>query len=242
MKRFFYTLLISLLFFISPSKTMAASSKKGSIVTIETTKGVITILLFENTPLHKANFISLIEKHYYDSILFHRVLKGFVIQAGDPQTKNLSTDRSLFGEESAPHTINSEIVKNMHHIRGAVGAAREPDDVNPEKRSSGSHFYIVHGNPQKTVRPEAIEMIEKKLGYQMTEDVKKAYTTTGGAIHLDGEYTIFGHVIQGMEVVDSITEVKCNAKGLPENEDIRIISMTSKELNYKKIDKICNKE
>ena len=160
--------------------------------TIETSKGKMTVKLYEETPLHKENFIKLAGSGFFNGILFHRVINGFMIQTGDPLTKN--PDRAdEWGTGGPGYTIPAEIVKGFTHKKGALAAARRGDFVNPAKESSGSQFYIVQSE--------------------------------GGCRHLDGEYTIFGEVVDGLEVIDKIAAVSTDRYDRPCDE-IKIISVT----------------
>lgn len=152
---------------------------------IVTNYGTIRIKLFEDTPKHRDNFVKLASKRFYDGILFHRVINGFMIQAGDPTTKNPDADRNRFGYNDAGYKIPAEILPAHKHIKGALCAAREGDRANPEKKSSGSQFYLVQ-DPNNCAQ-------------------------------LDGDYTVFGKTISGLEVIDKIAAVKTGARDLPVN-------------------------
>lgn len=241
-------------------------------VLVETTMGNFTVLLYGDTPKHRDNFLKLVEEGYYDSTLFHRVIKEFMIQAGDPDSKTAKPGQHL-GAGGPDYKIDAEIVYPKHfHKRGALAAARQGDQVNPMKQSSGSQFYIVTGQKLDTAqigameqrlqqtraqeifnklameqRDSIIEMqrrgdrtglqaLQDKLieqvdaeiaanpGPGMTDEMKKAYTTVGGAPHLDGAYTVFGEVIDGMETVDKIEKAQTDNADRPKT-DIRILSM-----------------
>lgn len=165
--------------------------------TIRTNKGDITVMLFDETPAHRDNFIKMCDDSFYDSLLFHRVIEAFVIQAGDPTSRGAAPGERL-GEGDADHKIEPEFVDGLVHIRGAVGAAREGDDVNPGRLSSGSHFYIVQG--RNGIDEAAID----KSGINYDDTVRHRYLREGGTPFLDGKYTVFGYVIEGMDVVDEI--------------------------------------
>ena len=240
---------------------------------IETTAGDIVVKLYNETPKHRDNFIKLAQEGTYNGTLFHRVIKDFMIQAGDPQSKNAPKGQSL-GRGDVGYTIPAEFVYPQYfHKRGALSAARQGDNVNPKKESSGCQFYIVTGkvyNDQSLLsmeeqinqmhlqsafnalaqkhmkdiykmrregdqeglmklQDELIEQAEKemagKLRFQFTPEQVKAYTTVGGTPHLDGEYTVFGEVLEGMDVVDKIQRVKTDRNDRPE-EDVVINKVT----------------
>lgn len=159
---------------------------------ITTSKGTMVIKLYDETPLHKANFTKLASRRFYDGILFHRVINGFMIQGGDPFTKDQSK-KNEWGTGGPGYTVPAEFVATLHHKKGAIAAARMGDFVNPEKESSGSQFYIVQSE--------------------------------SGCRHLDGEYTVFGEVVSGLEVIDQIAGVATDRYDRP-LEDVAIISVT----------------
>lgn len=210
---------ISLIFVLTCHITIMYSQ---SMVRLETTKGNVIIRLYDDTPLHRDNFIKLVSEKYYDSILFHRVIQGFMIQTGDPESKHASPGDPLgFGGPS--YKIRAEINPGIFHKKGALAAARQGDAVNPQKESSGSQFYIVHGKPISLLQLESMERTGQHTPF--TESQKLAYTTVGGTPHLDNSYTVFGEVIEGIEVIDSIAGAATDNRNRPV-EDIRIISAT----------------
>jgi peptidyl-prolyl cis-trans isomerase B (cyclophilin B) len=187
-----------------------AGRKKIKIVT---NKGTIIIELYDETPLHRNNMLKLVKQKFYDSILFHRVIKGFMIQAGDPESKTAVAGQR-YGSGGLNYKIPAEFKAGLYHGRGALAAAR---DNNPEKASSSCQFYIVQG--------KVFKEDELRSNYpNMTEEQIKIYTTEGGAPHLDGAYTVFGRVISGMDVVDLIANASRDRYDRPQ-EDIRIIRM-----------------
>ncbi|MCM1068096.1 MAG: peptidylprolyl isomerase [Muribaculaceae bacterium] len=241
-------------------------------VAVKTTAGDFTVLLYGDTPKHRDNFVRLVKDGYYDGTLFHRVIKDFMIQAGDPDSKNAAPGKML-GAGGPDYKIDAEIVFPRHfHKRGALAAARQGDQVNPMKQSSGSQFYVVTGrkmsesdvdklgmslkNKQMQAifnrlamehRADIIDMQKRgdRAGLQalqdslikqteaeaataaapaITDEMRKAYTTVGGAPHLDGDYTVFGEVVDGMDVIDRIEKVKTDGHDRP-TDDVRIISM-----------------
>jgi cyclophilin family peptidyl-prolyl cis-trans isomerase len=173
------------------------------IVELTTDYGVMEIQLYASTPLHRDNFVKLIKEQYFDSLLFHRVINNFMIQGGDPASKNAAPDVML-GNGGPGYTIPAEFVDSLVHIKGALAAARMGDGVNPKKASSGSQFYIVDG--QKVTASIMSQMMGRgNRKYTMAQ--QRAYTEIGGTPHLDGGYTVFGRVIKGLDVIDKIAAV-----------------------------------
>ena len=252
-------------------KTTAATTGKDAMVEVKTTMGDFTVLLYGDTPLHRDNFLKLVREGYYDGTLFHRVINEFMVQAGDPDSRDAQPGQML-GAGGPDYKIDAEIVYPKHfHKRGALAAARQGDQVNPARQSSGSQFYVVTGkklsegeiaqmeqymqqNARQSIfnrkvqdhRAEIISLqqnadragldsLQQKLVAEteaeaaanparLTPEQREAYTTVGGAPHLDGQYTVFGEVIKGMNVVDSIEKVPTGPADRP-REDVRIISM-----------------
>jgi cyclophilin family peptidyl-prolyl cis-trans isomerase len=166
-----------------------------------TTEGTIVLRLSDSTPLHRDNFLRLVKSKYYDSVLFHRVIQYFMIQAGDPASKNAKAGQPL-GDSSAPYTIAAEFRVALFHKRGVLAAARESDDTNPQKASSGSQFYIVQGKKYTDSGLDSVEV--KRLKRKIPEDQRAVYKSIGGTPFLDQNYTIFGEVVFGMETIDKI--------------------------------------
>ena len=228
--------------------------KKNRIVEIETEYGDIKIRLYDETPLHRDNFVKLAHANYFDGTLFHRVIDGFMIQGGDPDSKGAKTGVRL-GEGGPGYQIDAEFNPKLIHKRGVIAAAREGDQVNPQKKSSGSQFYLAQGvvytpggldtlliKLNDRVKNRIFEKVQKEKAQEImnfqtegemdkvselidkiqmevdsifeTEKIKftqnqiEAYTTVGGIPHLDGSYTVFGEVIEGVEFIDSIAKVK----------------------------------
>ena len=266
MKKNIIYLLILFLFNMS-----CESKNKDTYVVMETSLGRIKLKLYDDTPLHKENFIKHVNDGFYDGILFHRVINEFMIQAGDSTSKNASADK-LLGRGDVTYTIPAEFIYPKYfHKRGALAAARLGDHVNPDKASSGAQFYIVTGKVYEPVqleqlerqlrmmqekqvfdslasdhRPKIVEMrkardmeglqaLQDTLIAQMKEIVSKepvsltpeqraAYSTVGGTPHLDGQYTVFGEVVEGMDVVDKIQKVETGAADRPLT-DVKILKM-----------------
>ena len=246
---------------------------KETLVKIETTVGDIKVKLYNETPKHRDNFIKLVKDGMYEGTLFHRVIKDFMIQAGDPDSKNAPKGKML-GAGDVGYTIPAEFVyPKFFHKKGALSAARQGDNVNPKKESSGCQFYIVTGKVyndstllsmesqmnenkinvifntlaqkhmkeiykmrkandedglydlQEKLFAEAQEIAAKQPEFHFTPEQIEAYTTVGGTPHLDGEYTVFGEIVEGMDVVDKIQQVKTDRSDRPE-EDVKIIKAT----------------
>ncbi len=181
--------------------------EKRSVVRLETTAGILRVALYDETPLHRDNFLKLAEEAYYDSTLFHRVIKNFMIQGGDPDSRHAEPGKKL-GEGGPDYTLPAEILyPDFYHLRGALAMAREGDDVNPEWRSSGSQFYIVWGQNfrEGSLNRARAALFEKSGGtIDMDYNVYNDYLQYGGAPHLDGSYTVFGEIIEGQDVVKQI--------------------------------------
>ena len=204
---------------------VACGTQKDMKVRMHTTAGVIDLCLYDETPKHKENFLKLVKEHQYDSLLFHRVIKDFMIQGGDPDSKNAPAG-ALLGEGDLGYTVEAEFMPQVYfHRRGVLAAARESDDVNPTKASSASQFYIVWGKVYTKEQLEAYkEFYKRRTGRELviTPEQEAVYTTVGGTPHLDGEYTVFGEVINGLDVVEKIQGVACDGNDRP-LEDVRII-------------------
>ena len=239
---------------------------------IDTSFGVITVRLYDETPLHRDNFVKLAKEGYFDGMLFHRVIRDFMIQGGDPDSKTASPGQSL-GTGGPGYTIEAEIRKDLFHKRGALAAARQGDQVNPQRRSSGSQFYIVWGQIYKEgqlrqlskqmemqqmqqifdtlamehrdevlrLRKErnhaGLQELQDKLVAEteakfkamkekgeiscLSDEQIRIYTTVGGTPHLDGQYTVFGEVVEGLDVVEKIQDAETSSSDRPE-EDIKM--------------------
>ncbi len=278
--------ILTILVLLSMLVSRCAEQNTDTVITIETEYGNMVAILYDETPKHKENFIKLARQNYFDGTLFHRVIKGFMIQGGDPDSKTVKPGEHL-GNGGPGYTIPAEINPKFYHEKGALSAARLSDPVNPTKASSGSQFYIVQGkiipeyeaddlrfdqtklgeglrqfmqdpthkplmdslmHLQASGDPDAfkeriyglVPRIEKETGLKITKDGAlekvKAYTTVGGVIHLDGEYTVFGKVIKGLEVIDKIA----NQPGDETDRPLKDIPMvvTVKELSKEKITKL----
>ena len=205
-----------------------AQKKKGRdyLVTVSTRFGDMKLVLFDQTPQHKQNFLNLTKKKFYNDLLFHRVIEEFMIQGGDPNSKG-APDNAQLGNGDVGYRVPAEIRPELFHRKGALSAAR---DNNPEKASSGCQFYIVQG---KTYNDADLDRQMVRSGRTFTEQQKQAYKTVGGSPHLDGGYTVFGQTIAGLAVVDSIAKQPRNAYDRP----LRDVTMrvTAERMRKKKI-------
>lgn len=252
---------------LSAANIHTDTPKREKVVSIETPHGKIVVKLYNETPQHRDNFIKLVKENFYDSLLFHRVIENFMIQGGDPESKNAKPGKAL-GNGGLDYTIPTEFNPSLFHKKGVIAAAREGDNINPEKASSSCQFYLVQGkvftreeiltlqekkiafNKQKAVREllaspdqkelkkarndaqndmnvEALDSINLKIDsiiapelekYKFSEEQIEAYTTIGGTPHLDGDYTVFGEVIEGFDVIDSIAAVQTDRKDRPRTD------------------------
>ena len=202
-------------------------------VEMRTTAGDIVLELSDLTPIHRNNFMQLVEERYFDSLLFHRVIENFMIQGGDPRTRDISGSEFFAdGEETGDprywEDIPAEInFPTLYHKRGALAAAREGDNVNPERRSSRTQFYIVWG---RTFDDEQLDAQQQRISRStagkvvLPDSIREVYRTVGGTPHLDGQYTVFGHVVSGLEIVDKIQLSATDSLDRPV-EDVRILSV-----------------
>lgn len=271
---------IGLLNAYSQAKTQPKDNKQDTYVTLTTSYGDIVIKLYNQTPKHRDNFIKLVKEGYFNGTLFHRVIKDFMIQGGDPDSKTAAPG-AMLGNGGPSYTIPAEFNDSLYHKRGALAAARTGDQMNPMRESSGSQFYIVQGKPateqmlnqienrnnqermttmfnQMLTRPENAELKKMidgfvKVGnqnelnyitaqvqpqlqasldqggrYKYSPQAIKDYSTIGGTPHLDGQYTVFGEVISGMEVVDKISAVAVDQSARPTDNVAMTIKITKK--------------
>lgn len=226
---------------------------KEKIIEIKTDYGTIYIWLYKDTPIHRENFLKLTEENYFDSTMFHRVIQNFMIQGGDPYSKMKEKMDSL-GEGGPGYELDAEILDHHWHKRGVIAAARNGDDVNPLRKSAGSQFYIVQG---KRMSEEEMKKNLKRVQkgtmdstFQFTKKQKEFYMNVGGTPWLDKQYTVFGEVIRGMEVVDKIAAVEKIPVDRPKTDirmDVNVIEMSKKELKKefgfkeKKVEKLKRK-
>ncbi|MEZ4902270.1 MAG: peptidylprolyl isomerase [Spirosomataceae bacterium] len=206
-------------------------SKKDHLITIFTRYGEMKAILYEQTPLHKTQFLKLTESHFYDSLLFHRIIQGFMIQGGDPNSKRATPNARLGSGGGELEQIPAEFRPELFHKKGVIAAARTN---NAEKKSSACQFYIVQGKIHDDASLDA--QLKRLEGARMpTATQREVYKTLGGAPHLDGNYTVFGEVISGLSVIDSIASQPRNAADRP-LKDIQM-QMKVETLKKKKITK-----
>ena len=204
-----------------------ASAQERAEVELETTEGNIRIALFNETPQHRDNFMKLVRMQFYDSLLVHRVIKDFMIQSGDLTSRNAKPGQML-GAGELDYTIEPEFrLPQIYHRRGVVAAARESDKVNPERRSGAAQFYIVWG---KIYDDKRLARVQERLDsatngqVKLTPEMIETYKTVGGTPHLDGQYTVFGEVTEGLDVVDHIQQMATDKNDRP-IQDVRILSV-----------------
>jgi cyclophilin family peptidyl-prolyl cis-trans isomerase len=254
-------LALAILFLASCSPSGKSTQQKGPVVQIKTEYGTMKVLLYNQTPQHRDNFLKLVKQGFYNGLLFHRVIPGFMIQGGDPKSRDAEPGQ-LLGNGGPGYTLPAEIKPGLIHKKGALAAARLGDQVNPEKRSSGSQFYIVEGKVFTPGELDSLEVLRtqheaqdiyhqlfmkkadsvrilqeqgKQIEYadmldrlekqaedsaaahpfHFTPQQRKTYTTIGGVPHLDGNYTVFGEVVEGLNVIDSIAHVKTDGHDRP---------------------------
>lgn len=223
-KLLFITILIAGVFNAEAQKdsTIRKKDRKRDVL-LQTSMGDIVIRLSDSTPLHRDNFLKLVKVGFYDSVLFHRVIKDFMIQAGDPQSKKAKPGIPL-GNGGPGYTIPAEFRTTLFHRKGVIAAARMGDNVNPEKASSGSQFYIVQGKKFTDVELDATE-ISRLNGRKIPAGQREIYKTIGGTPHLDKNYTVFGEIIKGLDILDKIAAVETSKAADRDRplEDIRIL-------------------
>ena len=215
----FCTLLVGFIVFAQKGSDVTKKDRKKDVL-LQTNYGDIVVRLSDSTPLHRDNFLKLVKTHYYDSVLFHRVIKNFMIQGGDPNSKHAKPGEPL-GEGGPDYTIPAEFRATLFHKKGVIAAAR---DNNPEKASSGSQFYIVQGKIFTNAGLDSVET-DRLNGRKIPTEQREVYKTIGGAPHLDQNYTVFGQVVKGLDVVDKIAAVP-TSKGEDRDrplEDVRIV-------------------
>lgn len=200
----------------------ATAASTRPLVQIRTELGTLIVALYNETPQHRDNFLKLVREHAYDSLLFHRVITGFMVQGGDPDSKQAAAG-TMLGQGGPGYTVPAEIIPGLIHKKGALAAARQADQVNPERRSSGSQFYLVQGKTYQQAELDQVMARSARYGTPIayTEEQKKTYASVGGTPHLDGAYTVFGEVVEGIEVLDAIAAQPCDVRDRP-LEDMRM--------------------
>lgn len=202
---------------VKPDTIRLEPNPYSALVEMETRFGVMKIELFFDAENHRANFIKLAKQSFYDSLFFHRVIKNFMMQGGDPTSRHAKAGQRV-GTGGPAQKIDAEMGQHYYHIKGALAAARQPDETNPEKQSSSSQFYIVHGSG---VSPDQLDKNERKYDIVYTDEQRKLYYKLGGTPQLDMEYTVFGRVYEGFHVIDSICYQETDAYARPK-QDMRM--------------------
>lgn len=203
---------------------MPVEGQKNVYVMIETSYGNMTVKLYNETPLHRDNFIKLVQEGFYDGLLFHRVINNFMIQGGDPNSRNAQPGVPL-GAGNLNYRVPAEFRSDLCHKKGALAAARQGDNVNPQKESSSCQFYLVQGQVWDDAK---LQMMQQRMGKKFTEEQVEIYKTVGGTPFLDGDYTVFGEVVEGLDVIDKIAAVPTGAMDRPV-EDVKMkISIVEK--------------
>ena len=244
------TLVLLLCIGLIPSLVIAGGGKKKKKndgpkpdAIIHTSFGDISVRLYEDTPLHRENFLKLAHEHFYDSTTFHRVMSNFMIQGGDPYSKD-PAKANMAGTGGPGYTIPAEFVAAHYHHKGALAAARTPDQMNPKRASSGSQFYIVQGAVMSDSRLNQVERhLKGVLGkdFAFSAEAREAYKTIGGYPPLDGQYTVFGEVLEGLDVLDKIAAVETGARDRPK-VDVRMTIEAKTKLRKKKKKKKAKKK
>lgn len=202
MKKLLYLVIVIVVF-------SCQSKDKITHAVIETDLGTMKLELYNETPIHRDNFVKLAKEGYYDDLLFHRIINKFMIQGGDPESRGAESGQTL-GMGSPGYNLKAEI--GQPHFKGALAAARSPDGVNPQKESNGSQFYIVHGN---NITDEFLDLMQTQKRITYNETQRTIYKTEGGYPPLDMEYTVFGRVVEGMDVIDKIAAVDTDPADRP---------------------------
>lgn len=221
------TFLLSLLLTIALGVSAQTSEPRHEIL-LETDSGNVRIALYNETPQHRDNILRLVEAHAYDGVLFHRVISNFMVQTGDLGSIGASQGK-LLGDTPEKYSVPAEIrFPQLFHKRGAVAAAREGDDVNPERRSSATQFYIVWGRQWDDASLDKLQQRKDQMTQgtvKLTPEIREVYKTLGGTPHLDGSYTVFGEVVEGLEVVERIEKAATDDHDRP-LKDIRVVRAT----------------
>ena len=206
---FFFVALVSCS--VQDAKKQSPTTEKKTYALIETSFGNMTVELYNETPKHRDNFIKLVKEGFYDGLIFHRVINNFMIQGGDPNSKNAAPG-TMLGNGTLGYTVPAEFVQGLIHKKGALAAARQGDQVNPTKASSSCQFYIVQGNVWTA---ENLQRMAMQMGRTFDQQQIDTYTTVGGTPHLDYDYTVFGQVVDGLDVIDKIAAVRCGRGDRP---------------------------
>jgi len=220
-KDIFRPICLALFCLLLSIQVQAQENESTRLIKFETSMGNMLVRLYNETPAHRDNMIKLIENGFYEGQLFHRVIKDFMIQGGDPHSVGAEKGQRL-GSGGPGYTVPAEFHPSLIHKKGALAAARKGDQVNPEKASNGSQFYLVQG---RVLTPGEINILRQRGVASFTKDSEDIYTTLGGTPHLDGAYTVFGEVVEGLEVLDSIAAQPCDVYDRPIEDVIFSISI-----------------
>ena len=223
MKNDLSNLLVLLIIIFTVQKTEAQNQnmEPTHLIRISTTMGDMVVKLYNETPAHRDNVIKLVNEGFYHDQLFHRVIKDFMIQGGDPQSAGAKRGQRL-GEGGPGYTVPAEFNEHLIHKKGALAAARQGDQVNPEKASSGSQFYLVQG---RIFTEEELDLMSQRGMAEISEEAAELYETLGGTPHLDGSYTVFGEIIEGLDVLDSIAAVPTDRYDRPMTDVVYTITL-----------------
>ena len=245
----FAAVLVTVVGLVLMSSSGCESVKKGPMTSTEPAKveivtkfGSMVVMLSDSTPQHRDNFLKLVDEQFYDSLIFHRVIKEFMVQGGDPQSKGAAPNARL-GSGGPGYTVEAEIRPDLLHYKGALSAARQGDNVNPERRSSGSQFYLVQGRPFSDSEMSGIEgrianfsteygkgLANVENGqFVYSDEAREMYKTVGGTPFLDMQYTVFGYVVEGLDIVDSIASVPTDRRR--GDRPLEDVVMSMKRLN-----------
>ena len=226
------TLILGLSVLVLAAVSCGQKTEKETVMVVETTMGTVEFKLYNETPLHRDNFIRLAEEHYFDSLLFHRIIDNFVIQGGDPNSK-YAAPGELLGDGEPDYRVPAEfrLEQGLFHHKWVVNAAREGDDTNPDRESCASQFCFMMGRP---MTDEQLDRAQARLDAQtggtvkLTPEMREVYRQVGGSPHLDGQYTVFGEVVSGMEVLEAMQKVATDGNDRP-LEDVRMLRVYKKE-------------
>lgn len=220
-------IMLAITMLAQPDSVVTKKDRKKRDVLLQTSMGDIVIRLSDSTPLHRDNFLKLVKTHYYDSVLFHRVIQHFMIQGGDPDSKTAAAGKPL-GNGGPSYRVPAEFRPTLFHKKGVIAAAR---DNNPEKASSGSQFYLTQG---KVFTDAGLDSVETyRLKRKIPIEQREVYKTLGGVPHLDQNYTVFGEVIKGIEVIDKIAAVS-TSKGADRDRPIENVVIVKAKLIKRK--------
>lgn len=228
---FLFLALLTIQISIAQKEVVVKKKDRKRDVLLQTSMGDIIIRLSDSTPLHRDNFLKLVKQGFYDSVLFHRVINNFMIQTGDPESKHASAGQPL-GNGGPGYTVPAEFRATLFHKKGVIAAARQSDDVNPMKESSGSQFYITQGKIFTDAGLDSLETFRLK-GRKIPPDQREIYKTIGGTPHLDQNYTVFGQVIKGLDIIDKIAAVP-TSKGVDRDRPLENISIIKAKLVKRK--------